>query len=666
MSGEGASTPSRAIGAAGAPDALDRLAQAMRACGLDADVSVLGVTDEIAAGGCDGLPSASEGGPELPATPTTQQNAHPPAGPRVSVRVHGHVALVGPVRVAGEAGPCGQCLARRWQALLPKVVRNALELGRGNALVNLGPYLGASASDVLLHVAQRLVADPGHVDRGLGVAHATVVQVNLLSLHTRSVMLVTDPQCPTCATAPASAAAAPLPLSSAPKLRPDTFRERSLDDLSLYEEGLINPVCGVLAPRAVPDYLSPTTASVSGVTHTRSFTRLQTYGWGGHTASYADSARVGIIEGLERVSSRARVHARPVTASLNELRVSGTRALDPRECGTYSEAFHTLDPARVPPFDEHRPIAWVWGRSLRDDSPVLIPELLTFYDAAAPAERFVQECSNGCASGSSLTEAVFHGLMELIERDAFLLTWYGGLQLPELDGSTSRSSGTRALIDQLALHGYRARFFDARLTFPVPVVIGVAERIDGKEGSLAFGAGASLAPEDALRAALAEIATDAPHLPRRVAVRSAELAAMAEDYDKVRRLDDHPILYGLRSMRRHADFLLAQAPRHALEEAYHDAPRPATDLRDDVSNVVAMLAESGFDTLVVDQTSPLQRQSGLHTASVIVPGLVPIDFGWSRQRVLTMPRLRTAPRLAGLVDRDLTDDDLNLVPHPFP
>jgi len=49
-----------------------------------------------------------------------------------------------------------------------------------------------------------------------------------------------------------------------------------------------------------------------------------------------------------------------------------------------------------------------------------------------------------------------------------------------------------------------------------------------------------------------------------------------------------------------------------------------------------------------------------------VPGLVPIDFGWRRQRALHMPRLRTALREAGRLSRDLRSDELNPAPHPFP
>jgi len=46
--------------------------------------------------------------------------------------------------------------------------------------------------------------------------------------------------------------------------------------------------------------------------------------------------------------------------------------------------------------------------------------------------------------------------------------------------------------------------------------------------------------------------------------------------------------------------------------------------------------------------------------------LVPIDFGWARQRAPRVPRMVTALREAGLRETDLTAEELHMVPHPFP
>jgi ribosomal protein S12 methylthiotransferase accessory factor len=103
-----------------------------------------------------------------------------------------------------------------------------------------------------------------------------------------------------------------------------------------------------------------------------------------------------------------------------------------------------------------------------------------------------------------------------------------------------------------------------------------------------------------------------------------------------------------------------------LRALARDTVAAGTDLRDDAEHVVAEVVRAGFDVVAVDQTTPEQRGLGFHTAGVIVPGLLPIDFGWSRQRALRMPRMRTALHRAGLAERELTPDDLNPAPHPFP
>ena len=93
---------------------------------------------------------------------------------------------------------------------------------------------------------------------------------------------------------------------------------------------------------------------------------------------------------------------------------------------------------------------------------------------------------------------------------------------------------------------------------------------------------------------------------------------------------------------------------------------PVTDLREPVEEIVALFAARGMDTVVVDQTTPEQLAMGLHTVATIVPGLIPIDFGWQRQRVLTMPRTLWAPYQGGLTSQPLTPEQLHRVPHPFP
>ncbi|AUG80476.1 bacteriocin biosynthesis protein SagD [Kitasatospora sp. MMS16-BH015] len=640
-------------------------ALAARLAESGAELTVLGARDELAVGLAEGTSAADGSAPPAVSVPDGAGSA---AGDAVPVYLYGHQAIVGPAASAA----CPRCLVRRWQAVRSGPLREALELGDETKAVGEPPWAVPFLADGLaaLIAARR--------QRGLDRPAAGVRPVaQLLDLETLRVSgfpVLPDAECPRCdQRVPDTAEGARIELAARPKRAPADFRLRGIEAYALPLAAFVNPVSGMLGPSVVPDLVSASTSSTVGCFTLRSGDYLRETFWGGHTASYGTSTAVGLLEGLERLAGmRARGKRTGVVASLAELGPStepGGQALDPRTCGLYAPEFHRDQPG-VRPFAPDRPIPWVWGWSLRDERPILVPEILTYYHAPGGLEnRFVQESSNGCASGGSLEEAIYFGLMEAVERDAFLLAWYGRLALPELDGRSSTRPETRALIDRLAMYGYRARFFDTRISFPVPVVTAVAERIDGGLGRMCFGAGASLDPEAALWAGLCEIATDAVNLRRRTVREEHRLRAMAEDFDQVQVLHDHPLLYGLPEMARHADFLLRAAPSgppEPLSRLAEGSIAPATDLREDLRACVGALGAAGFDVVVVDQTMPEQREFGLHTACVLVPGLLPIDFGHRRQRALTMPRLRTAPREAGLRDRDLLPAEFNPAPHPFP
>ncbi|MFI1225753.1 MULTISPECIES: TOMM precursor leader peptide-binding protein [unclassified Streptomyces] len=596
----------------------------------------------------------------------------------VPVRYYGRHAVVGPFPAPDGAGqrPCARCLERRWQGVRSVALREALELGSGTRAAGPSPHITPFAADALSAViaARR---DGGGPDTG---AFPAVHLVDLQTLAVRHYPLVPDPECPACGRPePDSDTAAALTLRPAPKLRPGGFRVRDIGAYELPIEPYANPVCGSLGPSVVQDVSSTSTSATIGCFSMRSGPYLRETFWGGHADTFAESVRIGVLEGLERYAGmRSRAKRAQVHASLDALVADGRAALDPRVCGLYSEDFHRANP-RVLPFTSGREIPWVRGWSLRDSRTVLVPEVLTYYHAPGLENRFVQESSNGCASGGALEEAVFFGLMEVVERDAFLLSWYGRAALPEIDPRTSRRPATRQMVDRLEMYGYEARFFDTRITFPIPVVTGVAVRPDGGPGRMCFGAGAGLDPEAALAGALCEIATDAVNLQGRTERDEERLRAMADDFAKVEALHDHPLAYGIPEMGDHADFLLGapgsvRPPARSFDELYGGGDGSgrrsvlpvSDDLREDLRRCVDTVAAAGFDVVVVDQTMPEQRDLGLTTVSVIVPGLLPIDFGWTRQRALGMPRLRTALREAGLRTADLTDADLNPAPHPFP
>jgi ribosomal protein S12 methylthiotransferase accessory factor len=590
------------------------------------------------------------------------------AAVRVTVHLAGRLALIGPATRKGAlGGPCHRCLARRWQTLRPNEERHVLEvLGSQIRSVGPNPYLTDYALDAIRDLCAALSSQATTVGDGVGA----VYELAMDTLAVRQFPLIADPTCPACGIPRIDTAeAAVLTLTSRPKSAVDDFRLCSALDYDIDVDAYANPICGALGFGAFPAYESPTTAPVTGAMRMHGRFGYHEFFWSGHADRFDVSRRLAILEGIERHAGlQAFGLAEQTVDSYANLR---EHALDPRECGVYSDEYYRHTPFHQP-FREDVALPWVWAYSFREQRPILVPEQLVYYGSGVLGgqETFVMECSNGCATGSCLEEALLFGMLELIERDAFLCAWYGKVPLPEIDPASCASTQTKIMIELMALYGYDVRLFDNRIDLPVPVVTAVAVRRDGGLGTLCFAAGASLDPEDAVRAALCEVASYVPEFDRRTTADLADAQAMAADFDRVLELRHHSLLYGLPEMAHHADFLLARSdapgPMTEVYESWKAQRVRSLDLLDDVTFVRDTLLSHGFDVIVADQTSRQQHREGLRTTCVIVPGLLPIDFGWRRQRALHMPRTRTAAWRAGLLDHELNPGELNLAPHPFP
>ncbi|RLU81620.1 cyclodehydratase [Streptomyces griseocarneus] len=591
---------------------------------------------------------------------------------RATVHLTAQAVLIGPWGATDEAtAACGGCLARRWQRLRSRSERDALEVGTRMAGAGVWPVLPDYAVDTVwaVYEAVLLGGRPAAAGRPAGEWHTAadlplpqVSRVDLATLRVTTLPLLPEPLCPACAV-PAAPREEPE-LTSRPKPGPDASRLRPADSYPLPRGALANPVCGALGEGTWLNVASPTTSPVAGSVFVRTYAGLSDVTWSGQANSFAASRTLAFLEGLERYAGIHRRHGdEPVVAAYEDVR---DHAVDPRVCGTYAPETYRDDPM-VEPFDPAREIPWARGHSLRDGRPVLVPMRSVYYGAGLHSDNFVFESSNGCATGGCPEEAVLFGLLELVERDAFLLGWYGRARLTGIDLSSCRGGAVRAMADRAALMGYDVRAFDNRVDLDIPVVTAVAVRRDGGPGTLSFAAAARLDPEEAVEAALSEVLTYLPHLDRQVAEHRADLEAMAEDFSLVRQLTHHARLYGLPRMARHAREYLEPVSVRTMDELYGATRRrPTDDLLDDVLRCRDELVRAGFDVIVVDQTAPEQERMGLRTVSTVVPGLVPIDFGWDRQRVLGMARLRTAFRRAGWRTTDLADEEIRRVPHPFP
>ncbi|MFG3259722.1 TOMM precursor leader peptide-binding protein [Streptomyces sp. NPDC048172] len=388
----------------------------------------------------------------------------------------------------------------------------------------------------------------------------------------------------------------------------------------------------------------------------------------GHGSDFRTAASTAVLEALERLGGEptpAALARRGPTASY---RAVAGHAVHPPAFGLHPDASYDRPGFPYVRWSAARETDWAWGRSLTRDRPVLVPAGLAHHADPRPAcPRFVQELSNGCALGGSLTEAVLHGLLEVAERDAFLATWYARLPLARIDLDSAPDRRIPLLAAWARERAGRDLMaFDATLEQGVPAVWAMAVARPGAEGRPAAvcGGAARLRAEDALRAALDELVCTLLAPSRHDGERAA---ALLRDPFAVRGMPDHGLLYAQPEAYGRLSFLRTdgdRVPVARLEQA-HPWPR-STDLAEHVRELVRRYAEDGMEVIVVDQTRPEHRSAGLRCVKVLVPGTLPMTYGHAFRRLTGLPRVRTLPRTLGFRADALTEGEINPHPHPFP
>jgi ribosomal protein S12 methylthiotransferase accessory factor len=459
------------------------------------------------------------------------------------------------------------------------------------------------------------------------------------------------------------------------QLKPDAFTYRIKQPIANAEQVLTTYVdqrIGLVSSLTVEH------TNLLPIASSQLFSESETTAGTGSTFSPQQSKLVSVLEALERYAGlRPRSKQTIVRASYHQLIQQAENVLDPTTLGVHSEERYSQlknsSSRHMVRYHHDLVCHWVWGYSFQNQSPILVPEHCAYYGVPATEENplFVFDASNGCALGNCLEEAIFHGILEVVERDAFLLTWYAQLKLPRLDLCSVTNPAIRLLINHLEYHsGYTIYAWNATLDHVIPCLwlLGVDEQNREGKPKVYVAAGAHPHPEQALLKALREFAMYLAFPCQLDQQTRTQALKMLADSSLVRKMDHHPLVYYLSEAFERLHFLYHTPRQQTFQEAFHgfyyDQPK-CMDLRDDLEHLIKYYLKHGMDIIVVDQTAPEHLACGLRCFKVLIPGMLPMTFGHHNRRIIGFDRLRHLPFTLGYQDHPLTDAEINSHPHPF-
>lgn len=445
-----------------------------------------------------------------------------------------------------------------------------------------------------------------------------------------------------------------------------SYRSRKLFEIPIRADAYANRHAGLLGHHVFQEGNQPFYPVSSGKFMDPTAQRDVFVSWFGSSDTRHGSATAAVLEGLERHAGLSCYDDERIRRAVS-FRQLGYGAVHPARLGVYEAAYYRND-ERVAPFSEDRPLDWAVGTLLGSAQPRYVPADYAYF---GHRPQLIYGNSSGSATGSSLEEAVFFGMLETMERDSFIFHWMTRTAPARIAVSSVQDVTCQTLVARLAAVGARVVLLDGRLDLQVPVAFAVILGPAGEYGAFSMAAGAHFEPMEAVRRALSEVSTHYFRFAERSeSAARGPLSNALNELQKVTDLEEHALLYGIPQALPMARFLVESPIERSFADTYADwqRSRPRTlSVLDDIGFMQAALHDAGHDEVIwIDQTTTHQAPLGLRTVKTLIPGLLPIDFGHGRCRSTDLPRLRHLLKRLGRRAHALTREELNLAPHPFP
>lgn len=331
--------------------------------------------------------------------------------------------------------------------------------------------------------------------------------------------------------------------------------------------------------------------------------------YNGKGVSKTEAEVSAIMEGIERYSSEINEEI-IMDASLSEIE-GKVNFLSPYELNLPAPEM----------FNEFIRIGWVKGYDLFKKEDIFVPANSVFHPY--PLKRdypIFRTNTNGLASGNTLEEAIFHGLCEVIERDAWSLVEMKRTFPKDLEIEVNDPL-LEDFLNRFKENEIEIIFKDITSDIQVPTILAAVDDLRLKDPTLlVMGMGTHIDPKVAIYRAITEAAQS-----RLTQIHGAREDTQKADmkrrigYERIRRLNWYYInKFDIKT--KTSDFVL----------------KSSDDILEDINTLLNVLSQRGINkAIVVDLT---RKELGIPVVRVLVPQLE--QYGIDNSRIGSRGRMR--------------------------
>lgn len=222
--------------------------------------------------------------------------------------------------------------------------------------------------------------------------------------------------------------------------------------------------------------------------------------YGGKGISKDHAKASAMMEGFERYSAEKQDSDETIIATVDEI----------SDFGNY------IDPVslNLPKIFEKKDISdlsleWTLSKDIVSGEEYYIPTNAIYhpYIHGNDVESLFKSNTNGLASGNILEEAILHGMLEVIERDAWSIFELTHKNYAQIDLDSIESEVVNDIVEKFESQGIKIKLMDFTADVKIPTIAASADDTVTKDaGLLTLGMGSHLDPEVAILRALTEVA----------------------------------------------------------------------------------------------------------------------------------------------------------------
>lgn len=333
------------------------------------------------------------------------------------------------------------------------------------------------------------------------------------------------------------------------------------------------------------------------------------------------------------------------------------RAVNPKTFTAFSENQLRSEKFANCRFNDATRFGWVRGESLTGGEKKLVPAQLVYLTHREKEPVIRIPISTGAAAYTDREEAIYRGLCEAVERDAWMIFWLNKISPPLLDIEKIEDLEIQKVLESFRRARIEVYIMDFTTDIPIPTYGALLIDRTGVGPAVVITTKTDLDSRETLLGALAE-AYKSWWVRRRRMAKNPDLEDIRKRALKLSSMEERSMLWSSPDMIPHIDFLIK-----GLKKPFLPTPAPISPSKR-LAKALEFFKKNHSEVVAVDIAIPEARRSGFYCFMALVPELQPLYLNES-YRYWGGRRLYEVPVRLGYFDKPKKEEELNPITHPY-